>query len=385
MGVEIINNIYAEMAKRNLKRHMARTVLATIGIIIGVVSISSVGMLGNSLKLSATDSLGSVGDQVVLYPAYGESSISKRQVNEIEKVDGLKKIIPVFSNSAKVEYKSEFTYATIYWIDKDDLRYLVKMNDGKFFRSNSKDCVVGAKMAESFDLRLGDKIAINSSQLRIVGILEEGGIGIGVSPDRAIFISQEKYDQLYQIQNDEYTSLVLIVKNLDDISSVKKSIEERLNKKEEVVNVLATDSLLQGISGLFNAISLFLMGMASISLLVAGVGILNVMLMSTIERTKDIGVMKAIGASRTDIAKIFIMESLLLGLSASVIGGILSFGVGIIINILILKDVTYLFTLSSIMYIFAGILFGSITSLVGGVYPALKASKMSPLEALRYD
>ena len=130
---------------------------------------------------------------------------------------------------------------------------------------------------------------------------------------------------------------------------------------------------------------MFLMGIGSISLLVAGVSILNVMLMSTMERTKEIGVMKAVGASRKDILKMFLLEALLLGIVASIAGGIFTFGAGYLILSLIIKDTSYLFSFYTLLYILEGIMFGIITSLVGGMYPAWKASNMSPLEALRHE
>jgi putative ABC transport system permease protein len=300
-------------------------------------------------------------------------------------VDGLENIIPVLSGSAKVEYGGESTFVTIYGISKDDLYYLVKIDDGRFFRSDSTDCVIGANLADSLNVRIGGKITIKESQCRIVGILDEAGFGFGVSPDRAVFITLQMYDKLYENQDDGYTSVILKVEKLDDVESVKKSIEERFNKKEDVVNVLATNTMIKSINNIFNSISLFLIGIGSISLLVAGVSILNVMLMSTMERTKEIGIMKAVGASRNDILKMFMLEALFLGVAASFMGGMLSFVGGFVVNILILKKASYLFMPSSIMYIVAGIAFGIITSLVGGVYPAWKASKMHPLDALRHE
>lgn len=385
MNLTKSSNMYAELAKRNLKRHTFRTVLAAIGIIIGVIAISSMGILGNSLKLSVTESFGDVGDELLLYPTYGESVISKEQVNQLNKVVGLEHIIPVLSNSAKVEYRGDSTFVTTYSIGKDNLHYLVEIDDGRFFRSGSTDCVIGANLADSLDVKIGSKITIKGSQYRIVGILEEAGFGFGINPNRAIFITPQMYDKLYETQDDGYSSVILKVKKIDEIESVKNSIEERLNRKEDVVNVLATNSMLKSINDILNSISLFLMGMGSISLLVAGVSILNVMLMSTMERTKEIGIMKAVGASRNDVLKMFMLESLFLGVVASFVGGVLSLGGGFIVNILILKDVSYLLTPSTIIYIVAGIAFGIVTSLVGGVYPAWKASKMHPLDALRYE
>ncbi|MBN1133710.1 MAG: ABC transporter permease [Methanosarcinaceae archaeon] len=381
----ISSNMYVELAKRNLKRHTVRTILAAIGIIIGVIAISSMGILGNSLKLSVAGSLGDVGNEIVVYPSYGESVITEKQVDELYKVGDIEYIIPILSNVAKAEYKSESIFTNVYGLEKDGLYQLVELEEGYFLRSGSKDCVIGANLAENLDLKLGSRLTVKDSQFRVVGILKESGFGLALNPDGATFITPEAYKKLYEDVDDGYNLVIVKVKDLDYVETVAGSIEERLNKKEDVVTVLVTGSILKSIDDIFNSISLFLIGIGSISLLVAGVSILNVMLMSTMERTKEIGIMKAVGASRKEILKMFMMEALIIGVAASLIGGVLSFGGGFVVNILILKEASYLFAPSSIMYIVAGVTFGIVTSLAGGMYPAWKASNMRPLDALRYE
>jgi len=378
-------NMYAELAKRNLKRHSLRTSLAAIGIIIGVISISSMGILGNSLKLSVTQSLGDVGNEIVISPEYGESIIAEKYVDQLIKVDGVEHVIPVLSTGDKVEYKDKSTFASVYGIEKDGLFNLVEIEKGRFFRSGSKDCVIGDKLADSSSIKLGSKITFRNTQFTVVGILKGNGFGLAINPSRAIFITPGVYRNIYDNADKGCNSVIMKVHDINDIEGVKNSIERQLNKKENVVNILITGSILKSIDSVFTSISLFLMGIGSISLIVAGVSILNVMLMSTMERTKEIGIMKAIGASRNEIMKMFVLEALFLGIVASLIGGVLSFGGGLIMNILILKNASYLFTPSSILYIVAGVIFGIITSLAGGMYPAWKASKMRPIDALRYE
>jgi len=158
-----------------------------------------------------------------------------------------------------------------------------------------------------------------------------------------------------------------------------------VNLKDEKVNILEMKSILERIDEAFNQINLFLMAIAGVSLLVAGVSILNIMLMSTIERTKEIGIMRAIGARRVTIMKIFLLEAGMLGVSGSIIGAILSIAGGYFITRLIIGEVSSIFTTTTILFVFEGFLFGVGTALVSGLYPAWRASNLEPIEALRYE
>ena len=383
------NNMYAELAKRNLKRQSVRTVLAAIGIIIGVIAISSMGILGNSLKLSVTESFADIGDKLIVSPAPGEDYITDKQVDQMRKVSNIENIIPVSTSGEVIEYKDSGTtyqtYVSVYDIKKEDLEKLVELEDGRFFKPGSTDCVVGYSVADNMELTLGQKIEIDDKKLRVVGILKERGMGFDISTDSGVFTSAEMYEKLYPDEDEGYDQVIIIVKDLDEIDTVSDEIDERINKKDELVTVFATNMITESLDDVFSSISLFLMGIGSISLLVAGVSILNVMLMSTMERTKEIGIMKAVGASRKDILKMFLLEALFLGVIASTAGAILTICGSYLVMELLVRNTSYLFTLSSMFYVTEGFFFGIATSLVGGMYPAWKASRMKPLDALRYE
>ncbi len=377
--------MYAELAKRNLKRHMARTVLAAVGIIIGVIAISSMGILGNSLKLPVSDSLGDVGNELLVYPGFGEETITEKQVEKMQKVAGIENLIPIYSSASKAEYKNEETYANVYGIESDDLPGLAEIEAGRMYKRGSSDCVIGSQLAEDLEVNIGGKITIEDTKFRVIGILRERGMGFDISADSAVFIDHQMFTRIYEDTDEGYSYAIIQVEDINEIDTVKEDLEERLNKKDEEVFVLATNTILSSIDEISRYISLFLMGISSISLLVAGVSILNVMLMSTMERTREIGIMKAVGASRKDVLKMFLLEALFLGTAASLIGGILSFGGGFLITVLIMKQASYLFAPSSMAYIILGIVFGIMTGVAGGVYPAWKAAQMRPLDALRHE
>ncbi|MEM4540435.1 MAG: FtsX-like permease family protein, partial [Archaeoglobaceae archaeon] len=188
-----------------------------------------------------------------------------------------------------------------------------------------------------------------------------------------------------KVSSAGYSSVIVRAKEIGAVGKVKEEIERRLNTKEEKVTVFEMKMILDIINQAFNQINLFLMAIASVSLLVAGVSILNIMLMSTIERTKEIGIMRAIGAQRIAVLRIFLLEALVLGLIGSLLGSILSVIAGYGINYLILKETKYVFQLSTIGYMALGFSVGIITSVLSGLYPAWKASRLEPIDALRFE
>lgn len=372
--------IYFEFAKRNLKRHTFRSVLAIVGIVIGVLAITALGILGNSVRLSASEQLHLIGNELVVYP-YGDATISEDHLEQIEKVAG--EAIPVMSGVDKVIFGDETALVAVYGLRSEDIPKLLENADGQYLKHGSSNCMVGSRLAADYELNVGERATLKAQKPRIVGILEERGIGFDINPDNAIIISDKLFTALYNAS--DYNLVVVRVEDLEELEETRKEIEARLNKKEQVVTVMEMKMIVEGIKSLFDTISLFLLGIGSISLVVAGVSILNVMMMSTVERTKEIGVMRAIGTSRSGILQMFLFESLILGAVGGVLGALFGFGIGYLVDVLILEEASYLFTTSSIAYIFLGVGFGIGTSVISGLYPAWRASKLKPIEALRYE
>ena len=371
--------IFFEFAKRNLGRHKFRSVLAVIGIIIGVLAVTALGILGNSVRLAASDQLYLFGNELVVFP-YGGDTISEDHFELIEKVADA---IPVKSSVDKVILNDDSTLVAVYGMRTEDIPKLLEKEEGQFLKHGSLDCLVGSRVADDYELRVGERTTLKTQKPRIVGILKERGVGFDINPDNAIIVSDKLFSALYN--SSGYNLVIVKVAKVEDVEETRKEIEDRLNKKEQVVVVMEMKMIVEGIKNLFNMISLFLMGIGSISLVVAGVSILNVMMMSTVERTKEIGVMRAIGTSRKGILHMFLFESLILGVIGGLIGAIFGFGVGYLVDVLILKEASYLFAPSSILYLFLGIAFGIGTSVISGLYPAWRASKLKPIEALRYE
>jgi putative ABC transport system permease protein len=385
--------ILFDYARRNIRLHWFRSFLAVIGIVIGVVAISSMGVLGNSLVLSISDSLTTVGDTIVVYPqsgggpmggSSGNFRITERQVDQVTRAVGTNLVIPVHTGADRVTMGRENQAVSLYGLDPADIAELLELEDGIYLRSTT-GAMAGRRLAEEFDLKVGSTVVIgeDGERVRIVGLLKERGMGFDINPDYALVVSDRWYESTYG--EEGYNMVIVKVKDLEEIDAVKTTIEDALNRRTDVVTVLDTRAILQTILDAFNNISTFTTAIGGISLIVAGVSILNVMMMSVTERTREIGIIRSIGAKRKEVMRIFLYEALVLGLIGSGIGGILSFGGAYLAVSVMLQTTEYLFVPSSLVYILYGMLFGIGTSLLSGLYPAWRAANLNPIEALRHD
>lgn len=386
--------IFVDFAVRNLRRNWFRSLLAILGIIIGVLSISSMGILGNGIVLSVSDSFTSVGDSIVVSPHSGgggfggsmastSARLSENQILELSRAVSPNKVIPFYMGGDSVTYGNEDGFASIYGMDTDDMPTLVTVKSGMYLRGNT-GAMIGSTLADQMKVKVGSKVVLGDGTiLSVVAILEERGLGFDINPDNALIVSKQWFSEHYEVKG--YDQAIVKVTDLNQVTPVKEAIEKRFNRQKTVVDVYDTRSILDAILGAFNQISTFTTVIGGISLLVAGISILNIMMMSVTERIREIGIMRSLGTRRKEVRWMFIYEALILGFIGSLIGGLLSFGGGYIISIFMLQTTKYLFYPSSLIAIVEGMAFGIGTSVLSGLYPAWKASNLNPIEALRYE
>jgi putative ABC transport system permease protein len=384
--------MFFDFARRNIRLHWLRSLLAMLGIIIGVVTIVSMGILGNGLVLAISDSLSSVGDSIIVSPhaggmGFGGGSapdlISERDFEQIRRAVAPHITIPVYSGSSRMKIVSEDVVGVVYGLKPDDIPILLEIEEGTYLRGSSA-AMVGAQFAEQNDIKVGSRISVgDKGSLRVVGILKERGMGFDINPDFGIVVEDRWFENAYGKAG--YDLVIVKVKDLNQIEEVKNEIDRQLNRRETIVDVIDTKAILETILTAFNQISTFTTVIGGISLIVAGVSILNIMLMSVTERIKEIGVLRSIGTQRGEVRRMFLYEALILGIIGSGIGGVLSIIGGYAVSLVMLQTTEYLFVPSSLIFIVYGVAFGVGTSLVSGLYPAWKASNLNPIEALRHE
>ncbi|MEM2124566.1 MAG: FtsX-like permease family protein, partial [Methanolinea sp.] len=291
--------------------------------------------------------------------------------------------IPVYSGSARMRIGAEDTVGVVYGLRPDDIPPLLEVEEGTYLRGSS-GAMAGARFAKEHDLRVGSRITVkDKGTLRVVGIIRERGMGFDINPDYGIVVDSGWYKQAFD--KEDYDLVIVKVRDLPRIGAVKEAIEKQLNRRETVVDAIDTRAILETILDTFGRISMFTTAIGGISLIVAGVSILNIMMMSVTERTKEIGILRSIGTRRNEILAMFLFEALILGIVGSTIGGVASIFGGYAVSVLMIRTAEYLFVPSSMVHVLYGVGFGVGTSLLSGLYPAWKAANLNPIEALRHE
>lgn len=371
----------------NLFRHKLRTFLSVLGIVIGVASLIVLVSVVDGIRVDIEGALGQAqGARVVPLnatdPVY--TSLDEEWVQKIERVQGVKVALPNIIQIAKsIEGKKvSFDSGTrIVGIDiakeaaASSSGFDGTLLSGRDFVSNdsgNKVALVGEQLADDLDKFVGSKIEVNDESLRVVGIFTTGSALL----DNTVLMPIDVARDITDFDSGKVSFLnVVLVNPADD-----KDVVDRINLiYGEEIRASSLSDFSNQFGEIIGSITLLVGIIASIASVVAAVGIVNTMLMSVLERFKEIGALKAVGWTNDNIMKMIIYESVFIG----VIGGIL----GVLLGIL-LSYVVEAFGLSSFItpFLLAGSFFGAVfVGLLGGIYPAFIASRMDPIEALRAE
>jgi len=395
---------YLTYAIRGLLNRQLRSYLTILGIVIGIAAIVSIVSIGQGLNEYIQHQLMQFGtDYIAIYPGKLESymsggvttvvkaTLTDDDLRAIESVGGVQKAYGQISEQVAVEFAGQTGTALVVGSSAGifDTFPIYTLREGRFYRANSGEAVVGAEFADSVfkkKVRLGDTIKIGNKSFRVVGILEKGS-GIAAAADYLVFT--DVGDLTYALGRAKmvtaYEEIDAKLEPDSNADEVGKAIEEKLRNLHHVTeetqdfSVFTPSQFSSIIGDIIGTLNLFLGGLAGIALVVGGVGIMNTMFMSVTERTREIGVLKAIGARDRDIMEIFLIESGLIGLVGGIIGCL--FG-------LILSFAANYFGVPSkvdLPLVSYAITFSFIVGAISGFLPAKRAAGMEPVEALRYE
>lgn len=361
-----------------LSRNRVRTLLATAGIVIGVFAVASLGILGSVLELTATASLGDLGNQVVITPNadVGAESLTDRQVAAIRRAAGDATVVPVIAGGALATAGDRQSFVTVYGVDRPGDLFVAAAGD--LPDRHRRGAIVGADVAAQLDVGVGRTITLEGREFRIVAVLAASeGVEL-VSGGNAVVLPEAAF------ADRAYTQVIVRAESGAQAAAVARDVEAALNTRTEVVEVLELSSIVDQIDEFFGLLSAFLLAIGAISLTVAGVSILNVMLMSVRERRQEIGVLRAVGVQRGQVVRLILLEAGLLG-AVGGLGGVALAVVGTALLWAAIPEVTLAAVLAPVngRHLLVAFGFGLAVSLLSGVYPAREAAARRPVEALR--
>lgn len=377
-----------------------RSFLTTLGITIGVFAIIVLVSIGSGLQSYITKQVATLGPNIIdvipgnsLMTAFGPGVQNKFTIslakNLAEKLSSTAQVAPLAEILTSVKYKnveSKNVYAigTTYAYPKAVVYGKTVL--GRFFsqgqeQSGSKVTVIGYTIYTKYfkgKNPIGQKIFIGNEKYVIVGVAEKNGVSLGADHDNVAYIPIEAARSQFGV--DRLMEIIVNANSENLTPIVKKQINTYLSKKldKDEFSVQTGESLVATMANITNMLSLALGGIAAISLLVGGIGVANIMLVSVTERTKEIGLRKALGAKRNDILKQFLLEAVMLSVTGGIVGIVLGMGVSVIIAILLVSTVTPW----SVILAFG---FSVAIGIIFGMAPAIRASKLSPIDALRYE
>jgi putative ABC transport system permease protein len=399
-----------------------RSWLTIIGIVIGVASVITLVSIGNGMEAGINDELSGLGGNIITItpgyskasgmgmPGHGSSSgsgsvsesdaiLGRNDVQALKSIPELEYIDTNIKDSADVYYFGKSAQLTVTGVDQSVWSYVTTLEilEGRLLDPADQNVVViGYDLSRNyFDEPIGiNKIlTIEEKSFKVVGILDESS-GIGSNGLSIYMPLQSAYQVLDDKTNNEYDSITVIAKDSADIDSVVAKIEKKLDIVRHVntiddkdYTVTSMKQILEQISSVTGMITLFLGFVAGISLLVGAVGIANTMFTAVLEKTKEIGIMKAIGARNKDIMLIFLFNSGLVG----IIGGIIGVFFGIVASYLLGGGLMStprgdpIETVVSLQIVVLALFISVVVGISAGMIPAYQGSKLKPVDALRYE
>lgn len=396
------------LALDSISHRKLRSFLTMLGIFIGVASVVALIALGQGLSDSINGEFQKIGvDKLTVTPGgsaisamYASSKLTERDFAAVKRVNGVESAGFMITRSMLVQHGDKKTFAMVSGIPtaSDEAGPVeefmgIEVEKGRNLNTNDKyKALIGARLATEnvfgHELKLNDVVVINNTEFRIVGILKKVG---NPTVDGSFLIPGDAAKEV--MGTSEYSRFVLKLSSGIVPSELRDDVEKALRqsrgvtKKTQDFQVSTSEQLLESFNTIFGVVQAIIIGIAAISLVVGAVGIMNTMYTAVLERTKEIGIMKAVGAKNSEILILFLIESGLLGLVGGIIGVILGYLMGkiaeVIANQVLGTDLLKLYFPPEL--IVGALAFSFIIGALSGMVPARQASHLRPVDALRYE
>ena len=394
----MFNELFSS-ALKSLLSNKTRTFLTMLGIIIGVFAVITLISVGEGIQNYVTKQFASLGSNLVFVTPgklnlrgdpganFLTNKLDEKHLNLVEKYasEYVENITPIMEIGKTLSYKNKTYYTELQALNEfGDKTYTISIKRGVFFNRNevnasSKVVVIGSEVEkELFSNQdpVGKSLKIDDKVFLIVGVADEKGSSL----DRRVFLPYTTAKKYFNIQR--FSGLVMRAKSSENIESAIKRVEIALLRDldEDEFTVISQKDLLGSFTNILSTITLGIGAIAAISLLVGGIGIMNIMLVTVTERTREIGLRKAVGATPNNIASQFLIEATAL----SVLGGFIGMGLAAI-TVFLVRTYANFDAVIPYWALLLAFFFSLLVGVLFGTYPAIKAAKKDPIEALRYE
>ncbi|PIN98168.1 MAG: hypothetical protein COT90_05575 [Candidatus Diapherotrites archaeon CG10_big_fil_rev_8_21_14_0_10_31_34] len=390
------------VAFNNIRNQKLRSYLTLLGIVIGIAAIVSLIGIVQGLQNFIGSELQSLGMNSIFVEPGSEMgmttavsrSLKADDLDVIRGVPGVKDATGFWETSATMKFKDQEAEVLLVGMEPDKMFMLedmgyVEITEGREF-TNTDMFSVGLYSdfaEETFDdpIQLRQTVELNGKKFRVIAISKPNTFASSFGASNMVLVTKDVVQKNFD--EEDPVELIVTVNNTSEITDVQEEIEKRLEKKHGSKDfyTMTSENLLSGADAILGLVGLVVFVIAGISLLVGGIGIMNTMLMTVMERTREIGIMKAIGASSNLVLSLFLFEAGLIGL----IGGILGVVIGALIGLLASVAASYegfpFSALPSMELIGGALIFSLVVGMISGWIPANRAAKMDPVEALRFE
>jgi len=404
-----MKKVYFKIAFQNLKGRPLRSWLTILGIVIGVFLVVSLLSLSEGLKGSIMQELKMMGgDLIMIMPGdmdnimttfISGNELSQNDIEAIRRAEGVEAVIPTAWAGEVVRYQGISQNVFIFGSPWETSVSIYQENmgwnlvEGEWPEPNRRQVIVGDLVAQDLlpGLKTGDRIQIRGQSFEVAGILRSLGnrqddsmIALDWSDFQSVFGRQDGSSMVVARINQSYS-----VEEVEENIRLQLESTQRRARQDEApaFSVITSDKASDMVGNIMGVIQLAVFFFAGIAVLVGAIGITNTMYTSVYERTKEIGILKAVGAKRKDIIAIFLIESIIIGFAGGLVGVILGSGLAWSVKYIVplSRPVFHIQTTVTLFLMLFGLLFGAGVGGLAGYFPARRAANLRPVQALRYE